>query len=50
MQAIWCNLSALAVACIFYSWRAYSEALMRRERQLRERVSYLLWVVAHQIR
>jgi hypothetical protein len=47
MQVIYCNLCALAVATIFYSWREYQSRHDRRERVLRERVAYMLWVVAH---
>jgi hypothetical protein len=50
MQAIWCSIAALTVACIYYSWRAYSSKQMRRERALRERVTYMLWVMANQVR
>jgi hypothetical protein len=41
-----CGLAALVVAGIYYTWRAYFEALMRRERTLRERVAWMLWVAA----
>ena len=47
MQAIYCSLCALTVACIYYSWRAYSDKQCRRERTLRERVTYMLWVMAN---
>ncbi len=46
MQPIWCNVAALAVALIFYLWRTYRHLLLRRQRQLRERVAYMLWVMA----
>jgi hypothetical protein len=49
MQTICCNLAALAVAGIFYTWRTYFEKQGRRERTLRERVTYLLWVMAGQV-
>jgi hypothetical protein len=45
MPVIFCSLSALLVASIFYGWRGYAATL--RQRQLRERVAYLLWVVAN---
>jgi hypothetical protein len=49
MQPLWCNAAALAVAVIFYAWRAYRQAGERRQRQrLRERVAFLLWNVAHE--
>ncbi len=50
MHTICCSLAALTVAGIYYSWRAYVDRLTYRERTLRERVTYLLWVVANQVR
>jgi hypothetical protein len=46
MQPIVPSLAALAVAAIFYTWRAWQQAQTRRERLLRERVAYMLWVMA----
>jgi hypothetical protein len=47
MQAIYCSLCALTVAAIFYGWREYQSRHDRRERVLRERVAYMLWVIAN---
>jgi len=49
MNPIYCNLAALSVAWIFYAWRAHVANLARRERTLRERVTYMLWVMANRI-
>jgi hypothetical protein len=46
MQLVYCNLCALAVATIFYTWRSYQGRHDQRERVLRQRVTYMLWVVA----
>jgi hypothetical protein len=46
MPTIICNVAALAVATLFYYWRAYYGFLLTRERTLRERVAYMLWVMA----
>jgi hypothetical protein len=46
MQLLCCDLAALAIAVLYYSWRAYHQARLRREQTLRERVAYLLWAVA----
>jgi hypothetical protein len=46
MQPIWANLAALAVAVIYYAWRAHQQTRLRRRLLLRERVAYLLWVTA----
>jgi hypothetical protein len=50
MMTICCNLAALTVACIYYSWRNYADRLTLREHVLRERVTYMLWVMANQVR
>jgi hypothetical protein len=47
MNFIFCGLSALSVALLFYSWREYHDRAGHRHRMLRDRVTYLLWVVAH---
>jgi hypothetical protein len=43
-------LNVGAVVGIHYIWRAYYTWLKRREKSLRERVSYMLWMAAHQVR
>ncbi len=48
MEPIMSSAAALAVAVIFYSWRAWQQTHHRRQRILRERVAYMLWVVANQ--
>jgi hypothetical protein len=49
MHMISCNIAALSMACLIYVWRAYATRLVRRERTLRERVTYVLWVMANRI-
>jgi hypothetical protein len=50
MQPIWINVAALAVAAIYYWYRAYDQARQRQQRRLlRERVAYMLWVAAEQV-
>ena len=48
MVAIWPNLAALAVAVIYYMWRAHDQVRVRKDRAIRERVAYMLWVMATQ--
>jgi hypothetical protein len=48
MQAVCCDLAALAVAGLYYYWRCYHVTAAGRERALRERVACLLWAVAGQ--
>ena len=49
MHTLWCNFAALSVACLFYLWRSHAAALARRERTLRERVTYMLWMMANRV-
>jgi methionine synthase II (cobalamin-independent) len=41
------DIAALAVASIYYVWKTYFQLQFRREQTLRERVTYMLWVMAH---
>jgi hypothetical protein len=47
MPNVICGLAALSVASVFYTYRAYVDHLMARQRTLRERVTYMLWVAAN---
>ena len=47
MPNIICGLAALSVATVFYAFRAYVDHLKARERTLRERVTYMLWVMVN---
>jgi hypothetical protein len=47
MQSIICGLAALAVANIYYAYRYYLQLQAQKERRLRERVTYMLWVAAN---
>ena len=49
MQVLCCNMAALAVAGLYYSWRAYSQSIGQRERRLRARVAYMMWVMAGRV-
>jgi hypothetical protein len=49
MQPIVTNMAALAVATLFYVWRAHSQSRQLRARRLRERVTYMLWVTAQRV-
>jgi hypothetical protein len=50
MQPIVTNLAALAVAMLFYLWRAHFQSLQRRHRRLCERVTFMLWIMAERIK
>ena len=43
------NLTALAVAAIFYAYRDQHVAALHRTKMLRERVTYMLWTAAQQV-
>ena len=49
MQAVCCGMSALSVALLYYSWRGYHFKLVEHQKTLRERVAYMLWVMANQL-
>ena len=49
MNYVVCAASALSVAMLFYSWRAYAERIHHQQKRLRERVAYMLWVMANQM-
>jgi len=46
MPLLVCSIAILAVTVIYLFWRSYLQACERRQRVLRERVTFLLWVVA----
>ena len=46
MHTICCGIAALAVANIYYTWRSYVDALVARDRTLRDRVPFMLWTAA----
>jgi hypothetical protein len=48
MQPLWCNVAALAVVLIFFVWRTHQQVMQRRQRSLRERVAYMLWVMSEE--
>jgi hypothetical protein len=40
---------SFAVLSIYYFWNAYVQARLQRERTLRERITYMLWVMADRV-
>lgn len=42
--------AALTVASLFVCYRQYLAYLAQKERRLRERVAYMLWVMANGVR
>jgi hypothetical protein len=48
MQVLCPGVAALAVATIYYVWRAYFQVQLRQQRLLHQRVAYLIWTLANQ--
>ncbi len=46
MSVIVCAVTAMSVALIYSNWRTYQQKNQSRQRKLRERVAYMLWVMA----
>ena len=49
MQVVCCNLTALAIAALYYVWRDYHRNNCQRIKLQRERVAYMLWTAANQV-
>jgi recombinational DNA repair ATPase RecF len=43
------TIATLAVAIIFYTWQLYHQIQQQRQRVLRQRVAYMLWVMAEEL-
>jgi hypothetical protein len=48
MPALYGSVATLAVASIYYVWKVYVQVQGQRDQVLRERVAYMLWVMANQ--
>jgi hypothetical protein len=46
MPMIWGNLATVTITLIYYAYRAYQQTTLRKRKVLRERVAYMLWVMA----
>ncbi|MBI1916765.1 MAG: hypothetical protein HYS12_18825 [Planctomycetes bacterium] len=49
MQLLFTSLPTLTVSILYCAWNAYRSARLQRERKLRERVAYMLWVIATEV-
>ena len=47
MSSFVCAFSAMSVALIYSTWRTHLQQTMERNRKMRERVTYMLWVMAN---
>jgi hypothetical protein len=48
MQVLSGSVATLAVATIYYVWRAYFSVQLRQQRLLHQRIAYLVWTLASQ--
>jgi hypothetical protein len=48
MQLLYGSVALSAISAIYYAWEIYRRDVLRRERRLRERVAYMLWVCANE--
>ena len=50
MQVLYGSVPILAVAMIYCLWQIYRRHWWRRHQLLRQRVAYMLWVMAQEVR
>ena len=49
LQPVLTALPTLAVAAVYCIWHAREQALQLKRRRLRERVTWMLWVMANEV-
>jgi hypothetical protein len=49
MHPLLCSVPTLAVSLIFCLYQSYRDQVRWRQRRLRERVTYMLWVMARDV-
>lgn len=49
MQVLFCSVPTLAISTIYCLWHQQMLRQQRRQRRLRERLTYMLWVMANQV-
>ena len=48
MNPMLCNFAAIAVALVYCTWQRHLNSSWRKERLLRKRVAWMLWMMAEQ--
>lgn len=43
------SFATLSISVIYLLWKMYRENLQHREKVKRQRVAYMLWVMAHRV-
>jgi hypothetical protein len=49
MSVIVCAFAVMSVAIVYSNWRSHHQATENQQKQLRNRVAYLLWVMANRL-
>jgi hypothetical protein len=49
MNPLLCNLAAIVVALLYCFWRTHQQLIQRKHVQMRERVAFMLWVMAERV-
>jgi formate-dependent nitrite reductase membrane component NrfD len=49
MSEFVCAISAMSVALLYCTWRTHFQQAVQRQTLLRERVTYMLWVMANSV-
>jgi len=49
MSMFVCAIAAMSVALLYSTWLSHFKQTVARNRQLRERVTYMLWVMADKV-
>jgi hypothetical protein len=49
MHLLFTSLPTLTVSVLYCAWNLYRGSRLLREHKLRERVAYLLWVIATEV-
>jgi hypothetical protein len=49
MQLLFASFPTVTVSIIFCIWNTYRQYWTRRDSVLRQRVAYMLWVMAHTV-
>lgn len=46
---LWNYCTILLITAIYYGWKGYRQSMLKRKRLERERVTYMLWVMANEV-
>lgn len=49
MNPLFGSIATLSISVIYLVWKMYRENRHHREKVVRQRVAYMLWVMAHRV-